>query len=312
MADSARSSGGDGSQDEALDNGSNSSGAIWDGKDPDQEVLVGFNIVDYDFVETVGIEILESRGFSRDFPGDEAADSTGGWLINESLADIIGKENIVGERFSFLGVDGRIVGLMKDFHFLSARTEIGPLAMVLAPGEMTYILVKIQGTDTSRALAQIEETWERIVPEYPFESPFIDEDIDSMYRGESSTGKLINYFAVIIVFIACLGLFGLSSYTAEQRRQEIGIRKAIGATSGGIVMLLSREFAGLVIISIGVGIPLAYYLMNGWLEDFAYRIEIKISVLIISGLPGLAIALITVSYQSVRAALANPIDALRY
>ena len=292
--------------------GSNSGGADWDGKDPEQSVLIGFNAVDVDFVETLKIEMVEGRSFSRDFATDVANDSTGNFLINEEVARLMDKESVVGESFSFVGVQGEIVGVMKNFHYQSVRSTIEPLAIFLAPDYLNYILIRIRPENITSSIDFLRDTWSRVLPDYPFDHHFLDEDFDQMYRSEERLSKLLSYFAVMAVLIACLGLFGLASYTAEQRRSEIGIRKVLGASSTNITLLLCKEFLLLVVVASLIAWPIAWYVMNGWLDDFAYRIVLGMGIFVLSGVLALLIALLTVSFQAVKAALANPVESLKY
>ena len=290
--------------------GNNSGGADWDGKDPDQVVLIGFCSVDYDYIETVGIELTEGRGFSKEY----GTDQTEAFIVNEEVAKLIGKESVVGERFSFVGRDGKIIGVMKNFHYLSLRDKIEPLAIYMRPPDrgFSYTLVRIPSENISASLDFVRETWQKVFPDYPFEYRFLDYDFENYYRSEERMGDLLKYFSILAVFIACLGLFGLASFTAEQRTKEIGIRKVLGASAPQITLLLCREFFVLVLLANIISWPVAYYAMYKWLQGFAYRTNIGIFTFILSAALALIIALLTVSYQAIKAALANPVDSLRY
>jgi len=289
-------------------NSSNSGGADWDGKDPEESVLIGTNNVDFDFTETMKIEMKEGRSFSYDFPSDTST----AFLVNEKVADLMGKESVVGERFSFIGVDGTIIGVMKNFHFKPVRDQIEPLALVIAPNNINYVLIRITPGDITASVDYVKSTWERVIPDYPFEYSFLDSLFDRMYRTEQRMGDLLKNFSVLAVLIACLGLFGLASFTAEQRTKEIGIRKVLGATAPGITMLLCREFLKLIIVSNLVAWPAAWFILNNWLQDFAYRTNLGVNVFVLTGILTLLVALITVSFQAVRAALLNPVNSLKY
>ena len=288
--------------------GSNSSGAEWDGKDPDFKLLIGQNSVDFDFIETLKIEMVEGRSFSREFP----ADLTKGFIVNEEVAKIMEKESVVGERFKFDGVDGTIVGVMKNFHYQPVRNKIEPLAIRLAPGQINVILIRIPPDSVSASLQFIENTWNRLIPDYPFEYRFISERFDQMYRTEERTGTLLRYFAILAVLIACLGLFGLASFAAEQRTKEIGIRKVLGASVSQITMLLCREFFLLVLLANAIAWPVAYFLMRNWLQDYAYRTGLGLIIFITALAAALAVAIISVSFQAIRAAGASPAESLKY
>lgn len=289
---------------------STSGGANWDGKDPDQVVLIGMSSVDYDYIETIGIELSEGRSFSR----ENGTDQTEAFIVNEELAKLMGKKSVVGERFSFVGRDGKIIGVMKNFHYLSLRNKIEPLAIYMWPRDQgfNYTLIRISSENISASLDFVRETWQKVVPDFPFEYRFLVDDFEYYYRSEERMGNLLKYFSILAVFIACLGLFGLASFSVEQRTKEIGIRKVLGASVSGIVRLLARESLLLVAIANLIVWPVAYYGMNRWLETFAYRTNVGWETLVLTGILALAIALITVSYQAIRAALTNPVDSLRH
>ena len=288
--------------------GSNSSGADWDGKDPELKLLIGFNPVDFDFIKTLKIEMAEGRGFSREFP----IDLTENFIVNEEVAKIMEKEPVVGERFTFGDRKGVIVGVMKNFHYQSVRNKIEPLAIMVSPDNINYMLIRIPHEGISSSVKFIEATWNRVVPDYPFEYRFMDERFDRMYRAEARIGTLLKYFAILAVFIACLGLFGLASFTAEQRTKEIGIRKVLGASVSQITMLLGREFFLLVLLANAIAWPAAYFLMKNWLQDFAYRTGLGLFIFLAAMAAALAVAIISVSFQAIRAASASPAEALKY
>jgi len=296
--------------------GSNSGGGDWDGRDPDMSVLIGNNIVDYDFIETMKIELKDGRSFSMDFPGDMASmeDTSANFMINEVLEEIMEKENAVGERFRMWGMEGRIVGVMKDFHYHSVRTKIEPLMFMLGFEEyLSWIVVRVAPGDLTKTMKGLENTWNEVMPGYPFDYNFVDESLDQMYRTEERLGKLLKYFTILAIIIACLGLFGLASFTAEQRTQEIGVRKVMGARVSTVMMLLSKEFSVLVIISCLIAIPASLLVMGKvFLQNFEYRTDMAWWIFLAASLAALLIAVLTVSYQAARAALTNPADALRY
>lgn len=287
--------------------GSNSGGADWEGKDPELKLLVGYNRIDYDYVKTVGIELIEGRGFSRAFPGDVKKN----FLINEELMKIMKKDSVVGERFSFLGQEGVIVGVMKNFHYGSVKFAIEPLALALDPKNIRFMVMRIPPGNISASMDRIKETWKTVVPGYPFDYMFVDDDFDRMYRAEERTGDVMAYFTFLSICIACLGLFGLASFSAEQRFREIGIRKTLGATVPGITAMLCKEFLKLVALAAVTAIPISYYVMHNWLQGYAYRIDLDIVIFVSAAVLSLVTALFTVSYQAIRAALGNPVDALK-
>lgn len=287
---------------------SNSGGVDWEGKDPQQQVLIGFNFVDYDYIKTLDIEMTEGRAFSKEFPSDLSQT----FIVNEEVVTLMDKESVVGERFHFMGVDGTIVGVMKNFHYQPVQNRIEPLAILVVPDYIQYMLIRIPPENISASLKFIENTWNRIFPNYPFDYQFIDENFDRMYRAEERIGTLLKYFAFLAVLIACLGLFGLASFTAEQRTKEIGIRKVLGASVGQVTFLLCREFFLLVLLSNLIAWPLAYLAMEDWLNNYAYRTKAGIIVFLAAMLTALAVALLSVAFQAIKAALANPANALKY
>jgi len=287
---------------------SNSSGVDWEGKDPQQQVLIGQSMVNYDYLETLKIELLEGRSFSREF----ATDTSEAFLINEEVMKVMGVPSAVGKRFSFAGRNGRIIGVMKNFHFKSLRDVIEPLAFILAPRACVYMLIRVDASDISGTLASIEHTWKQVIPHYPFDGRFLDEEFDEMYRTEERITSLLKYFAAFAIFIACLGLFGLASFMAEQRTREVGIRKVLGASMPDIVILLSREFTKWVIIANLIAWPAAYLILDQWLKSFAYRAGMNWLIFVLSAVLALVIAMVTVGYQAVTAGLAHPARSLKY
>ncbi|MCK4758904.1 MAG: ABC transporter permease, partial [Candidatus Aminicenantes bacterium] len=253
----------------------NAGGADWDGKDPNQEVLIGINAVDFDFIETLKIEMAEGRSFSKEFTSDASSNS---FIVNEEVAKLMEKDSVVGERFSFVGRDGMIVGVMKNFHYQPLKNKIEPLAIHVYPEYINYMLIRIPPENISDSLKSIENIWSNTIPNYPFEYMFLDEAFDSMYRNEQTIGTLLKYFATLAVFVACLGLFGLASFTAEQRTKEIGIRKVLGANTSQLTLLLCREFFLLVLLANLIAWPAAYFVMKNWLQSYAYKINLGLSI----------------------------------
>jgi len=286
--------------------GNDTIGVQWEGKDPDDNQLFWNSAVGYDFVQTMGIEIAAGRAFSRDF----GSDSTN-YLVNWRAAEAMGMDDPVGELISFWGVEGTIVGVMEDFHMTSMYRPITPVIFRLRPENTGIIFMRVAGDRTSEALEEFETLYAEFNPEYPLNVRFMDEEFEESYRTEIMIGSLANAFAAIAIFIACLGLFGLASFTAEQRTREIGIRKVLGASVPHVVTLLSKEFLLLVFIAFLIGAPVAWAVMNQWLDMFAYRTEIGFGVIALTAFVTLSIAWLTVSYQSFRSALSNPVDAIR-
>jgi len=270
-------------------------------------------IVDPDVIETLGLELIAGKGFPESYIPEHGYF----YVINEVLMNRLGwrAEEAVGKWINLeSGRKGTVVGVAKDFHFTSLHSQIQPLAMFTSPksGDYDYLLVKINSRDFRKTLGFIEQKWQAIAPHRPFEFAFLDQEFDALYRSEERVGQLFFVFAGLAIAIACLGLFGLASFTAEQRTKEIGIRKVLGASIPEILLLLSKEFTRLVAIAFVVALPFAYISMNSWLQNFAYRIDIGALTFIFAGVVTIAIALMTVSYQAIKAALANPVEALRY
>ncbi|MCB0291728.1 MAG: ABC transporter permease [Calditrichaeota bacterium] len=274
--------------------------------------------VSHDYIPTLGMEMAAGRNFSHDFP----ADTLGGYIINEAAVREIGwasPEDAVGRDFGKVTEinpltfgEGKIIGVVKDFHFKSLRQEIEPLVLELNPRAKRNIFVRIRPENIPATLAFLEQKTEEFSPTYPFTYFFQDEYFDSLYRSEDRLQEIFGYFTFLAIFIACLGLFGLASFTAEQRTREIGVRKVLGAGLGSIAGLLSREFLKWVLLANLIAWPVAWYLMRGWLENFAYRTELGWLPFVLAGAAALLIALLTVSYQAVKAGLVDPVKALRY
>jgi putative ABC transport system permease protein len=285
--------------------GSSTIGVEWKGKPEGDKTLFTNMAVSYDFIKTMKIKLLAGRDFSKTF----VTDSTN-YLINEEAARRMGMKNPVGQDLKFWSKSGKIIGLMKNFHLNSLRVAIEPLIIRLDSTNYT-LLVRTHPGQTEQALKSMERLAKQFNPAYPFDYRFADESFREQYKSETLIGKLANYFAIIAIFIACLGLFGLAMFTAEQRTKEIGVRKVLGASVTSIVALLSKDFLKLVLISIFIASPLAWYAMHQWLADFAYRIDIEWWVFVLAGLLAVGIAQLTVSFQSIKAALMNPVKSLR-
>jgi ABC-type antimicrobial peptide transport system permease subunit len=253
------------------------------------------------------IDLVEGRDFSASMPTDSA-----NFLINESAAKFMKMPHPIGASFSHGNVKGKIIGLVKDYHFQSLHASIAPAFINFVPyPEEGVALVRALPNKARQTLAVIEEIAKKYNPKYPFDYQFADDNLNRQYRSEIIIGKLAGVFAFIAVFISCMGLFGLSMFMAEQRTKEIGIRKVIGASVSGIVALLSGNFLLLVTIAFVIASPLAWWAMNKWLQDFAYRTDIGWTVFAMTALIALFIALVTISFQAIKAAMANPVKSLR-
>lgn len=267
-------------------------------------------MTDYDYVKTYGMEVVEGRDFAREF----AKDANGVFLINETARKKLGwgKETL-GKKIGFSDdMMYPIVGVVKDFHYRSLKEVIGPLAILLKV-ESSYLLsLKLNADNLSSTIDFINKIWQLFEKDRSFEYFFVDENFDALYHTEERLSQIITYFAVIAIFIACLGLFGLASFTAEQSKKEIGIRKVLGATVGNIIFQLSGNFLKWVVIANLISWPLTYFVMERyWLTNFPFRIDLAFWIFILTGAASLLIAMLTVSYQSIKAALANPADTLR-
>ena len=268
--------------------------------------------VDYDYLEVYDIPLRQGRSFSR-----EHADDPGfGFIVNEALAKELGLEDPVGAQFGFGWYNndtlGTIIGVTNDFNFNSLHHAVNTLAIHLHPDwGFDELSVKISPDNVEQSIQAVQGTWERLVPDRPFEYSFLDEHFETLYQADEQMSKVVSIIAGLAIIIACLGLFGLASITTEQRTKEIGIRKVLGASLGQLLMTLSKNFARLVIIAFLISVPITYFLIQDWLDGFAFRISIGSWVFIFAGGLSLLVALITVSFQTTRAALANPVDALR-
>jgi putative ABC transport system permease protein len=287
----------------------------WEGHIDKNPVDMRYTMVDYDFFKTMEMEIVDGRAFSKMFP----ADSTESVIINQSTAKLMGFKNPLGKMVYF-GHPAfpenkrwvKIIGVVKDFHFLSLHSPMGPFIFrMYRPWEIN-IFVRIKPDNVKQTIAGIQTVTKNFAPEYPFEYEFLDDSYNRLYLMENKISDLFNIFAALAIIISCLGLFGLAAYTVERRTKEIGIRKVFGATIPEIIILLSKEFSKWIIIANIISWPLAYYIMNNWLKDFTYRINIGVGVFLLSGAIALLIALITVGAHTIKAATSNPVDALRY
>jgi putative ABC transport system permease protein len=264
--------------------------------------------VDDHFIPTYGIQIVAGRNFSKQYLTDSTA-----FLLNEAAVQALGLKNAanaLGKDIKYGGVTGKIKGIVKDFHFESLRQKISPLLFRMLP-DYNNISINMNGNNISSALSAIRETWHKYIPQIPFEYDFLDEKFKNLYNSEQQQGKLFTIFSCVAIFIACLGLLGLSAFTISQRIKEIGVRKILGATVLQIVVELSKDFLILVIIAGVVSFPLAWFCMNKWLLEFASRISISLWVFVCTLFAVVLISFVTISYQSIKAALANPIKSLR-
>ena len=290
----------------AMSVGSSTTSVKWKGKDPTEKILFSQMAVGYDFLEAMGIELKEGRTFSKAFTTD-----TANYIVNEEAARRIGLKPLVGQELTFWDKTGKIVGIMKDFHTQSLHAPIDPLIIRLKPEDTYTVLVRTEPGKTTEALASMEQLARKYNPAYPFKYDFADQEFERQYKSETVIGQLARYFAFLAIFISCLGLFGLSAFTAEQRTKEMGIRKVLGASVTSLVSLLSKEFLKLVALAFVIAAPIAWYAVNQWLRNFEYKIAVGWWTFAVAGGLALVIALLTVSFQSVKAALTNPVKSLR-
>jgi putative ABC transport system permease protein len=269
-------------------------------------------MIDEDYMETMGMQLLEGRNFSKGVAAD-----TGALILNESAAKFLGNRDILEKKLYRIEDEQtktlkefRVIGIVKDFNFNSLRERVTPLAFTFGSddGAMT---VRIHPSNITQTVSAIEAKWNEVASDFPFEYTFMDADFDHLYKAEKQSGKLITYFASLSILISCLGLFGLATFMAEQRTKEIGIRKVMGASVAGITALLSKDFLMLVLIAVAIAIPVAWYLTDKWLQDFAYRIDVEWWIFAVASVMALIIALMTVSAQAIKAAVQNPVKSLR-
>ena len=290
-------------------------GLYKEGKTVNDAKDVHTNWVDESLLQTLGIKPVAGRLFSKDFPSDTSQRM----ILNEEAIKQIGfrsPQEAIGGKVNF---DWRgqtytwtIIGVVKDFHFQDLHVPIAPYAFQLNnQPNYNYLIVHAKASDISSLLKSIQASWHKLNPNEPFEYSFLDEDFQKNYEAENRLASIVGYFTIIAILISCLGLFGLATFSAEQRTKEIGVRKVLGASVTGIVTLLSKDFLKLVAISIVIASPVAWYVMNKWLQDFAYRTNISWTVFVITTAAALLIALITISFQAIKAAIANPVKSLR-
>ncbi len=281
----------------------------YEGSNPQNPETMAYLEIDKDFIKTYGVQLKE--GYQ---PGDTACPYSGTqYLLNESAVKKFGWKNPIGKRFSLYSAKGGLVtGVIKDFHFKSLHSKIEPLFLYIREDNSKFLTVKIDARDISGSVDYIHNLWNKMAPDSPFEYFFYDTYYDQLYKKEALFGKIIFIFSTIAIIIACMGLFGLAAFFSEKRTKEIGIRKVNGAEIVRVMSMLNRQFILWVFIAFIVATPIAWYSMHKWLQPFAYRIDLSWWIFSLAGLLALAIALLTVSWQSWRAATRNPVEALRY
>jgi len=286
-----------------LGNHSGGGGISWPGK-TDRVEFAGL-YVDFDFMETMGLQMKEGRMFSKNFMSD-----TSGVIFNETAIRMMHLKDPIGTPVQLWGLKQHIIGVVKDFNYESMYNNIGPFFICYSKNT-TNIVVKIKAGAEKQTLAGLEALYKKYNPGLPFDYSFIDADYRALYVSEQRVSALSRYFAGIAILISCLGLFGLAAFTAQKRQKEIGIRKVIGASVSNIVTMLSKDFLALVCLALLIAMPLSWWVANAWLQSFAYRTSISPAVFIITGVSVLLITLFTISFQSIKAAMGNPVKSLR-
>ncbi len=294
------------SNSQLLSGGNNGSGLEWEGGTNTEDVLISFRYVSSDFLNTTGMELVEGRGFSENVDVDSTHT-----MITESFAKLMGEGSAIGKRVT-RGTTYTVIGVVKDYLYGDMYGSSDPVLFLNYHDYASYFYIKTNsGMATGDVLSKVEAVIKKHNPAFPFEYTFVDERFNAKFKSEQLVGQLSQIFALLAIFISCLGLFGLAAYTAEQRSKEIGVRKVLGASVSTIVKLLSKDFLKLVFISILIAVPIAWLTMNNWLQDYAYRIDINWWVFAIAGVVAILIAMVTVSFQAIKTAIANPIDSLR-
>jgi len=292
-------------QDNIVSIDGNTGDTDWDGKAPNQSFLIHPMSIDREYFKFFKLKLADGDSFLG-----VAADSAH-YILNETAVREIGMKNPVGKRFKLHDRDGIIVGVVKDFNFASLKQKIEPFIFYYRPGNNWRMFVKTSGKDAPRALEAVRNVWKKYNSAFPFDYSFLDDDYDHMYKSDQRSGKLFSAFAGIAIFISCLGLFGLATYTSQVKIKEIGIRKVLGASVTNITTMLSKDFMALIVISLVIASPVAWFLMGKWLQDYAYRVNIEWWVFALAGLATIVIASMTISYQAIKAALMNPVKTLR-
>ncbi|MFY0686203.1 MAG: ABC transporter permease [Cyclobacteriaceae bacterium] len=287
--------------------GSSSSGpARRVGAPEDQAYQIAYYQTDYDFLKLTGVRLVSGRFFSKDFVTDSSA-----MLLNESAVDIMELDQPLGARIHFAGQERTIIGVYEDFHFASLHSQIGPMAMLMPFASPESVLIKLAPGDMSKTLNILERDWKSIVGATPFDATFIADGIQSMYEQEEKLASLISVFSALAVVLACLGLYGLVTYAVQSKLKEVGIRKVLGSSLQGLLLLLSKQFFFLILIGVFLASPLVYLFTNQWLGNFAYRIDFQWWIVAVAGCSLLVIAIITISFQTIKAAKSNPVEVLR-
>lgn len=284
----------------------NTSSVEWPGKDDGEVVMFEAVRVDYDLVETIGFQLVRGRSFSRNYGADSSK-----VLLNRAAVEVMALEQPIGTTVTIQGEEREVIGVLEDFNYRHLRYGVEPLFVVLSPENALAGFVRLQPGRIQEGLAALEKTWNEFLPAFPFEYTFMDQQYEALYRSETQVASLAKYFGIFAIAISCLGLFGLSIFTAEQRTKEIGIRKVLGARVRTLVMQLSGEFIRLVLAGVMVAMPLAWWLLDGWLDGYSFHVQLSWWTFLLTGAGAVAIAWLTISYHSVKAAMINPVESLR-
>jgi putative ABC transport system permease protein len=279
-------------------------GNSWEGKENDEQIMAHFYTVDFDFVPTMEIQMADGRNFS--FSSD-----SGNYILNETAVKVFGISDPVGKWYEWASRRGEIIGVVKDYNYKSVHTKVEPLVLRVAR-YYRYMIIRLQGNDLAATLSHIENQWDLYIPDYPFEVHFLDQDLERNYGREQNMAVLFNYFALLAIFISCLGLFGLSAFMAQQRIREIGIRKVMGASTGKILSLLTANFSRLVLLANIIAWPVSWWALGNWLQNFSYHADIPLWIFPAAGLLALAVAVTTTTWQAYTAAVTNPAETLKY
>ncbi|MEP6951839.1 MAG: FtsX-like permease family protein, partial [Ginsengibacter sp.] len=275
-----------------------------------QTASLDIYFVDFNYINQYKMKVIAGRGFSKEF----GTDTTQAMVVNESTVKLLGystPQQAIGRNFDQWGRKGKIIGVVKDFHYQALQEPIKPLILRIEPGGYQLLSIKVAAGNLPSTIKAIESKWNQIIPNRPFVYSFLDESFDKQYRAEDRFGNLFFNFAILAKFISCLGLLGLASYSTIQRTREIGVRKVLGASVSNIVNLLSMDFLKLVLVSFIIASPVAWFFMHKWLRDFAYRTDVAWWMFVFAGIAAIVIAFGTISFQAIKAAIANPVKSLR-
>ncbi|HEX6891971.1 MAG TPA: FtsX-like permease family protein, partial [Chryseolinea sp.] len=291
-----------------IDIGNSTMGLQWEGKDPDAQILFSNIDVDYDFIQSMKMKMIEGRPFDRARVTDTSA-----YIVNETAAEKFGfKDGTADQDLTMWDRKGKIVGVVKDFNFGSLHSAVEPLVIRMSMNNVYLVLVRAKEHETEAALRSAEKLWKEYAPGYPFRYSFLSQDWEGFYTAEAQRGQVFNSLAILSIFISCLGLFGLSAFSAERRTKELGIRKALGASTQGLVRLMGKEFTVLVLIAACIGCPLGWYAMTLWLSNYAYHVDVGVLTLVVAAAICLMVSLVTISYHSIKVAASDPVKSLRY